>query len=178
MDEPTNHLDQETKGLFQQALLEYGGTVILVSHDRAFLDNLVERVLEIRDGTLFSYSGNYSEFIERRKKQSEIKIERAEERREKSVSDKTREQKRLEAEERNRLYQERKKFMKKLKPLENMIEKEEERKKKISEMLCDAEVLADSDKVQKLMIELGQIEDSLEKNYNEWESLVLENERI
>ena len=48
LDEPTNHLDNSTKELFQKALLEYGGTIIIVSHDRAFLDDLVERVIEPR----------------------------------------------------------------------------------------------------------------------------------
>ncbi len=60
LDEPTNHLDYATKELFQRALLEYGGTIIIVSHDRAFLDDLVERVIEIREGTLYDYPGNYS----------------------------------------------------------------------------------------------------------------------
>ena len=66
LDEPTNHLDMKTKEIFQEALLEYPGTVILVSHDRYFLDSLVNRVIEIREGRAFEYMGNYSYFITKR----------------------------------------------------------------------------------------------------------------
>ncbi len=57
LDEPTNHLDVKTKDIFQNALLHYSGTIVLVSHDRYFLDNLVGRVLELRDGRLHEYTG-------------------------------------------------------------------------------------------------------------------------
>ncbi len=66
LDEPTNHLDLKTKDIFQNALLSYTGTVIIVSHDRFFLDRLVHRVIEIRDGRRHEYLGNYSYFIQKR----------------------------------------------------------------------------------------------------------------
>ena len=66
LDEPTNHLDLKTKDIFQSALLAYPGTVVLVSHDRYFLDRLVNRVFEIRDGACREYLGNYSDFVEKR----------------------------------------------------------------------------------------------------------------
>ncbi|HEX7501897.1 MAG TPA: ABC-F family ATP-binding cassette domain-containing protein, partial [Acidobacteriota bacterium] len=66
LDEPTNHLDVKTKDIFQNALLHYSGTIVLVSHDRYFLDHLVHRVFEVRDGQLHEYTGNYSYFIQKR----------------------------------------------------------------------------------------------------------------
>jgi len=66
LDEPTNHLDLKTKDIFQSALLAYPGTVVLVSHDRYFLDRLVNRVFELRDGACREYLGNYSDFVEKR----------------------------------------------------------------------------------------------------------------
>jgi len=66
LDEPTNHLDIITKELFQRALLKYSGTILIVSHDRFFLDNLITRVIEIRDGKTYNYPGNHSYFIEKR----------------------------------------------------------------------------------------------------------------
>ena len=63
LDEPTNHLDLKTRDIFQDALLGYTGTVVIVSHDRFFLDRLVHRVVEIRDGRCLDYLGNYSAFI-------------------------------------------------------------------------------------------------------------------
>ena len=66
LDEPTNHLDMRTRDIFQQALTEYHGTIIIVSHDRYFLDKLVSRVIEIREGKILEYPGNYSYFIQKR----------------------------------------------------------------------------------------------------------------
>ena len=66
LDEPTNHLDQNTREIVERALLKYQGTLLIVSHDRHFLDVLAERVLEIRDGNLYDYQGNYSWFLEKR----------------------------------------------------------------------------------------------------------------
>ena len=174
LDEPTNHLDYETKELFHKALLEYGGTILIVSHDRAFLDNLVDRVIEIRNGQLYNYPGNYSEFIEKREKQIKEKAEVKSGESETLVSEKGKEQKRAEAEERNSLYRERKKVKDKLKPLEKKIEEDEIRKEEISNMLCDAEVLSRSIEVQELMVELNEIENALKENYEKWEELVTE----
>ncbi|HPN09076.1 MAG TPA: ABC-F family ATP-binding cassette domain-containing protein [Syntrophales bacterium] len=72
LDEPTNHLDLKTKDIFQSALLAYPGTVVLVSHDRYFLDRLVNRVFELRDGACREYLGNYSDFIEKRQSSRDV----------------------------------------------------------------------------------------------------------
>jgi ATP-binding cassette subfamily F protein 3 len=69
LDEPTNHLDLKTREIFQNALLRYQGTILIVSHDRYFLDCLVGRVFELRDGVCHEYRGNYSYFIEKRREE-------------------------------------------------------------------------------------------------------------
>jgi ATP-binding cassette subfamily F protein 3 len=69
LDEPTNHLDIKTREIFQNALLNYHGTILIVSHDRYFLDCLVDRVFELRDGVCHEYRGNYSYFIEKRREE-------------------------------------------------------------------------------------------------------------
>ena len=69
LDEPTNHLDIKTREIFQNALLSYQGTILIVSHDRYFLDCLVGRVFELRDGVCHEYRGNYSYFIEKRREE-------------------------------------------------------------------------------------------------------------
>jgi|GEM_PF-4893833 len=179
LDEPTNHLDYATKELFQKALLEYGGTIIIVSHDRAFLDDLVERVIEIRDGRLYDYPGNYSWFIEKRAVQTATESEHREnEKSDQSQAERSKEQKRNEAEERNRIYRERKAIEDRLSPIEKMIEKDEKRKEEISGLLCEPEVLDDSTKVQSLMIELKDTEKRLEENYPIWEELAAKIESI
>ncbi len=179
LDEPTNHLDYATRELFQKALLEYGGTIIIVSHDRAFLDDLVERVIEIRDGRIFDYPGNYSWFIEKRAEQLlSGNGEKTADKTDDTPAERSKEQKRLEAEERNRIYRARKKVEEKLAPVEKMIERDEGRREQISELLCDPEILGDSDKVQSLMIELKETERRLEENYPVWEGLAAQLESI
>ena len=180
LDEPTNHLDQSTKVLFQKALMEYGGTILIVSHDRSFLDDLMDRVIEIRDGVLYDYPGNYSWFIEKRKRQTEAQIPTQTNNQEKqeAAPERTKEQKRAEAEERNRLYRERKVFQAQLDPIEKSIETDEARKEEISSLLCDAEVLSDSNRVRELMLELKETENRLKENYPKWEELAAKIEEI
>jgi len=180
LDEPTNHLDIITKGLFQRALLKYSGTILIVSHDRFFLDNLITRVIEIRDGRIYDYPGNYSYFIEKRDQllaeinngnvsaktkrmeQSKLKIK---------TLDKLRKQK--EAEERNRLYRQNKDILDKLKSIEEEIKFLEENKIKIETQLCDQVVLKDSKKVRNLMIDLKKYNQQLTTLTKIHEGLIL-----
>lgn len=67
LDEPTNHLDIPTREMIEDALLEFGGTYLVVSHDRYLLDRLVQRTLSFEDGTFREYLGNYSYWKEKRK---------------------------------------------------------------------------------------------------------------
>ncbi|MGE4568582.1 MAG: ABC-F family ATP-binding cassette domain-containing protein [Bacteroidales bacterium] len=67
LDEPTNHLDMRSKSLLKEALLRFDGTLILVSHDRDFLDGLVTKVYEFREGSIFSHIGGIYDFLRRRK---------------------------------------------------------------------------------------------------------------
>ena len=66
LDEPTNYLDIYAKASMEQALMEYPGTVLIISHDRALLDNVANDIFEIRDGALKTYSGNYSAYLKAR----------------------------------------------------------------------------------------------------------------
>ena len=71
LDEPTNHLDLKSKGVLQQALGSYEGTLLIVSHDRYFLDGVVDRVLEIRDGGMRDFRGDYSHYLWLRDRQAQ-----------------------------------------------------------------------------------------------------------
>ncbi len=67
LDEPTNHLDIASAEVLEGALANYDGTLIVISHDRYFLDRVVDEVLEVQDGAITSYAGGYSEFLEAKK---------------------------------------------------------------------------------------------------------------
>lgn len=81
LDEPTNHMDMRSKDILKNALMKYDGTVIVISHDREFLDGLVDKVYEFRDGRVREYLGGIYYFLEKRKLEDlrEIEIKKTEE---------------------------------------------------------------------------------------------------
>jgi ATP-binding cassette subfamily F protein 3 len=74
LDEPTNHLDIDGKEALEEALADYAGTVLMVSHDRYFIDRVANRVLELHNGRLRDYLGNYTEFLAKRAEQEAARI--------------------------------------------------------------------------------------------------------
>ena len=76
LDEPTNHMDIRSKDILKQALKAYDGTLIIVSHDRDFLDGLVDKLYEFRDGKVKEHLGGVQEFLERRKLENLSELER------------------------------------------------------------------------------------------------------
>jgi len=76
MDEPTNHMDMRSKDILKEALLRFDGTVVVVSHDREFLDGMVDKVYEFRDGGVKEYLGGIYYFLEKRKIESLNEVER------------------------------------------------------------------------------------------------------
>ena len=71
LDEPTNHMDIRSKDILKQSLSKYNGTLIIVSHDRDFLDGLVNKVLEFREGRIREHIGSVSDYLERHKREAE-----------------------------------------------------------------------------------------------------------
>jgi ATP-binding cassette subfamily F protein 3 len=183
LDEPTNHLDVKTKDIFQSALLHYSGTIVLVSHDRYFLDHLVRRVFEVRDGQLHEYTGNYSYFIQKRAAELEAETPPAVSpspagqapASEADVPGKqvrTKEGRRQEAEERNRRGRIKKDISRELHELEAMIVELEGTKGRNQSLLCDPETLKDSARIKPLMQELKKVELELNGLLPRWEKLM------
>ena len=182
LDEPTNHLDIKTKDIFQNALLHYQGTVLIVSHDRYFLDSLVGRVLEIRQGELREYAGNYSYFIEKRRAESSLAPAATPENMATEASNKgcyrTRDEKRLEAEARNRLSRRRSDLKKKVSAMEEKVHRLETEKAVREKELCDPEACRVPGKIKTLSQELGMISGELEGLYENWHRLAQELEAL
>ncbi len=181
LDEPTNHLDMRTRDIFQQALMEYSGTLIIVSHDRYFLDNLVSRVIEIRDGQIYDYPGNYSYFIEKRKALSQaekVALMNEEAKASNTNKENERERRRKEGEIRNIIYREKQKVNKVLEPLEQSIAELESEKAEIEKQLCSSDFLINSEAVQEVMVRHNFIETQLEEKMKEWEVLMEKLEAI
>ncbi|HLZ19224.1 MAG TPA: ATP-binding cassette domain-containing protein, partial [Smithellaceae bacterium] len=172
LDEPTNHLDIKTKDVFQNALINYSGTVAIVSHDRYFLDHLVNKVFELRDGFITDYPGNYSYFIEKR---AQTAAASSPDRKDSTATgDQTlslKEQRRLEAEERNRQSKIKNAIKKDLAVVEDKIAKLEARKAASEKALCDPQTHKDATKIKDLQIDFNIVEQELEEAYNIWTEL-------
>jgi len=174
LDEPSNHLDITTRELFQQALREYAGTVILVSHDRYFLDTIADHVVEIRDGGLIEYPGNYTDFIRKRAERETTEGQPDKPSGQASGWDR----KRFEAERRNRIYGKKKSIRAELDPLEEKITEQEEELKRTEALLCDPATLAKSEKVTELMRRRDQAARNFEAMMKRWEELMARIEEI
>ncbi|MDI9371221.1 MAG: ATP-binding cassette domain-containing protein, partial [Synergistota bacterium] len=182
LDEPTNHLDMRTKDLFQRALLEFDGTLVIVSHDRYFLDNLATKVIEIYNGELIVYPGNYSWFVEKRKERiatdPRYSEDDAADAAPRAPRDRAKDQRREDARRRNELYRRKKTVLDVMAPLEARIERLEEEQAERDLLLCDPSVLADSARVTSLLIQREEASRMLEGLMKEWEELAEEIDRI
>ncbi len=177
LDEPTNHLDMESTEILQEALSEFPGTVLVISHDRHFLDNLAHRILELKNGTLHNYPGNYTYYMEKRDSYPYLQEAPATSN-SSSPARRLREAKREEAERRNRIFRKRREIETRLKPVEENIEQLENERESIENDLCKPEILVASNQVSTLQIRLTEIREELEKHMKRWEDLLHELERV
>ncbi len=185
MDEPTNHLDMVSQKALEHALREYDGTLLLISHDRYFLDQLVERVVEIKDGTMSSFEGNYTDYLNKRMKKHQEEAKRefkavAVETEEKQAAPtrKTKEQKREEAEARQRISKERKRLQTAIEKNEQQIAELETRIGEIETEMADPSIYNDGAKAASLQKEYSDAKARLANVYEEWENAQLELEAL
>ncbi len=179
LDEPTNHLDLETKQIFLEALKEYNGTLIIISHDRSFLDEIITKVVEIRNKSLYTYLGNYSYFIRKRKEMltSEINpVFSSSAPSSSTVSQKSpltlKEQKRIEAENRTILGV----IYRKIEAMESEIGLLENEIQALENSLCQEEVFKDGLEVKRIKQLILDKKDSLPSRYERWHQLEIEKE--
>jgi len=173
-DEPTNHLDMSSKNILQQAIQQYEGTCVIVSHDRAFLDPIVDKVLEVQKNKIRTYLGNVSYFLDKKKEEAEAEKNQSTQQESKaSVSEdgtlSRKEQRRIEAERRNKLSKELNPVKKKIEQVEKDIEKTEIRKNEIEALMAEVDFYEDAEKVKKTSLEYEQLKMDLTAHYSKWE---------
>ncbi len=174
MDEPTNHLDLQSKEALEQALQDYDGTLLLISHDRYFLDKLVNRVVEIDRGSLKEYAGNYSDYLARKKAESP----RQPQKNEKPAPKKDKEKRRQAAQARQAISKERQRLKNRIAELEDEIERLEQEKARLEQALADPETYRDGEQSAKLNREYKEILALLPQKETEWEAAQLELEEL
>lgn len=170
LDEPTNHLDLSTKEVLEDALAEFGGTIILVSHDRYLLNKVASRIIEIKHDEGNSYEGNFDAYSEavnaarQLKMQSEAEIKRAEEEKaykeNKARQYRSKEQRAADAQKRNRIRE-----------LEKEIEDTEVLIFELENAISDPEIASDYSKMSEKCKELEEAKTALDQKMDEWAEL-------
>ena len=160
LDEPTNHLDIDSKEVLEKALENFPGTIIVVSHDRYFIDKIATRVMEIEPHKIMMVDGDYSYFLHKKKEAEfmEVPVETATEKKE-NISD-------YEAQKQRR--NELKKVKKQSEKLEQEIQTLETELTMIEDKLVAPEVFNDYEKAQELNDKLQEINQKLEELMTEW----------
>ena len=170
LDEHTNHLDLSTKEVLEDALAEFGGTIILVSHDRYLLNKVASRIIEIKHDEVNSYEGNFDAYSEavnaarQLKMQSEAEIKRAEEEKaykeNKARQYRSKEQRAADAQKRNRIRE-----------LEKEIEDTEVLIFELENAISDPEIASDYSKMSEKCKELEEAKTALDQKMDEWAEL-------
>ncbi|MGE5436881.1 MAG: hypothetical protein ACM3O3_06600, partial [Syntrophothermus sp.] len=164
LDEPTNHLDISSKDILQKALMDFSGSLILVSHDVDFLSPITNKVIEIKPGALQTYSGGIDYYLT--KKQDNIDEDNKTKAAEKEST--RRDQKRLEAELRQKKYQATKDLSKKIKSIEEKIGALEKKEKELEKEVFNPELWNDPVLARAKQEEHRKIRVELESLLNEW----------
>lgn len=162
LDEPTNHLDLDSKMILENALVDYPGTILFVSHDRYFIDRLATRVLEITPNGIDEYLGDYSYYVEKKEELEEL-ARLAREETKQDVVKKQRADKEQQREERR--------VKQRIEEIEQTIEQHEARLDEIEQLLCEPDVFNDFARAQELSVESDAAKASITSLYEEWEEL-------
>ncbi len=171
LDEPTNHLDMRTKDVLKQAIAEFDGTVIIVSHDREFLDGLVEKVYEFGNGKVREHLGGIYDFLQRKKMDSLKELEKSKQpAAANSVAATPVKENKLSYEARKELQRGIKKIERAIADAEKRIEKIESKIATIEEKLATADGAADVSLYEKH----GALKKELEQVMDEWTERTLE----
>ncbi len=165
LDEPTNHLDIDSKEVLEKALSNYTGTIFTISHDRYFLNTVVDKVLVLDENGITEYLGNYDYYVEKKKQVQEMNTIEIVEKKTKTQlkEEKRKEREQREAEKKNRV---------KRQNIEKDIEETEAKIEEMDVLLCKEEVYSNPEKSKDVSQKKSILEEKLSLLYEEWESLM------
>jgi len=188
LDEPTNHLDLRAKEVLINAFRDFKGTLVFVAHDRYFMEGLPQRILEVNDHKITSYSGDYTDYLSAKEREAklaaaggnqpaapaQVAVKKQEPKPEKLLEKDERIRKREEEKSRARMEQKRKK---RLEDLEKLIANAEKDLKQIEQDMFSPKNAANYAKIMELTLAKKDLEQKLESFYAEWDKLQEEIER-
>ncbi|MCF6464040.1 ABC-F family ATP-binding cassette domain-containing protein [Clostridium sp. Cult1] len=158
MDEPTNHLDIYSKEVLEDAIKDYEGTLLVISHDRYFLNKVTDKILELTEEGITEYLGNYDYYLE---KKNEIVYEEDKDYRTKTQIklERKKEKEKLAIEKRRK---------KEILTLENLIEEKEKKIEELDRLLCKPELYEEPDKIVQLTKDRDNLQTDLDSLYEKW----------
>jgi ATP-binding cassette subfamily F protein 3 len=168
LDEPTNHLDLDSKEVLENALIDYPGTILFVSHDRYFINRIATKVYELSTDGITEYLGDYDYYVAKKAEMLELERLAAEENKTEKNNTATAKLSYEQEKEAKKLERQRKR---RIEEIETEIAKIEELIAQNEELLCDPEIYQDHEKVQQLTSEVETMKERLETLMEEWESL-------
>lgn len=170
LDEPTNHLDMHSKDVLLDALKDFGGTVIFVSHDRGFIESLSTRVLELKPGKFRTFPGDYKYYMERLEAEEKGEAGSLDQNSicKKNTEQKEKTQTKLSWEEQKKVEAEKRKAEKAVKTLEESILKFEEEKSVYEKQMADPEVYTNGEKAKSVQKKIEDLAQRLEELNLEW----------
>ncbi len=175
LDEPTNHMDMRSKDVLKNAIMAFDGTLVVVSHDREFLDGLVDKVYEFRDGQVKEHLGGIYDFLQRRKLEDLKELERkaiVEKEEAKSSTESTSQQNKLEKKE---FEKQLRRITNKIDEVEKTIEGLEAKLAEMDEQLANPTGDFGGDE---FFVQYNELKQKLEKTMHSWDALHLELEKI
>ena len=177
LDEPTNHLDMRSKDMLKNALRRYDGTIIVVSHDREFLDGIVDKVIEVKDKKIRTYLGNCAYYLMKKEEEKQSEIvpgSLSGENKPEKKAGKDNFRKGIELKERKK---EINKILspvkKKISEIEETVKLKEARIRELEKEMASADFYNDPDKVKEVTKEYNDLKEDLDKVYAQWEDETL-----
>lgn len=170
LDEPTNHIDAQTRDILQSALQDYEGTLLIASHDRYFLDNLVTKVLELKNGRMKIYLGNYTDYYNKKINEASEVMQEAQNSSPNKKSE-AREQWQKEREQNRREAAEQRRRERRIAEIEKLIHEQEQLKSSLEHQLADPLLYKDADRIKAVQEQYRRTVAAIDDLYIEWEEL-------
>lgn len=171
MDEPTNHLDIEAKEVLEEALDNYDGTLLFVSHDRYFINELANKIISVRDGHAKIYNGNYSYYLDEKAKQAAAAQEAETQKAEAETTPAASQNKgKLSYQEQKARDSQKRKLERAVSDAEAKIEKLEAEEKEIQTEMANPDIAASFEKLGPLQEKLSAVQKQLDQANNDWEN--------
>lgn len=166
LDEPTNHLDIVSREALEDALLSYDGTVLVISHDRYFLNKVVSKIHELKEDGTKEYFGNYNYYVEKKKNPNRFQDEVEQ------LLGKTKTQINLDKKKRKGLEKQVRDEKQKSKEIENRILETETKLQKLQNDLCLEEVYSNPESSKKINYDISKLQSELDDLYEEWDIML------